>query len=58
MSQNHFVQKVAPESPSDCANITTTVSKTSFKSSSVLYYGVQVQRNKVNDTHVTRIPQG
>lgn len=58
MSQNHFVQKLAPESPSACANVRTTVSKMSFKISSVLYYGVQVQRNKVNDTHFTRILQG
>lgn len=57
MSQNHFVQKLAPESPSACANV-TTVSKMSFKISSVLYYGVQVQRNKVSNTHFTRILQG
>lgn len=58
MSQNHFVQKLAPESPSACANVTTTVSKMSFKILSVLYYGVQVKRSKVNDTHFTRILQG
>lgn len=58
MSQNRFVQKLALERPSACANVRTTVSKMSFKISSVLYYGVQVQRNKVNDTHFTRILQG